>query len=73
MCIEFFARMGWAYDLKTTSAAVTTKRRSRTGDLSCYVWGWNDANMDSSDRALAQIKYQKQPQNEHNTKHRQIR
>ncbi|KAK7579875.1 hypothetical protein V9T40_000504 [Parthenolecanium corni] len=59
--VDFFARMGWAYDLKTTSADVTIKRRLRTGDLSCSIWGWKDPNLDSVDRALTKINYQKKP------------
>lgn len=53
--IEFCAKLGWIYDLKTTSLEVTLKRRQRTGDLTCNVWGWNDTSIDPTDRKLMRI------------------
>ncbi|XP_061706541.1 acyl-CoA Delta-9 desaturase-like [Cydia pomonella] len=40
--IDFFARIGWAYDLKTISDDVIQKRVMRTGDGSHHIWGWGD-------------------------------
>ncbi|XP_073818163.1 acyl-CoA Delta-9 desaturase-like [Musca autumnalis] len=37
--IEFFAKLGWAYDMKTVSPNVIEKRVQRTGDGSHPVWG----------------------------------
>ncbi|EZA51020.1 hypothetical protein DMN91_003161 [Ooceraea biroi] len=34
--IDFFARIGWAYDLKTVAHDIVIKRASRTGDGSIY-------------------------------------
>ncbi|KAH8344512.1 hypothetical protein KR067_004605 [Drosophila pandora] len=40
--INFFARIGWAYDLKSVSPELVQKRVMRTGDGSHPVWGWGD-------------------------------
>ncbi|XP_047985754.1 acyl-CoA Delta-9 desaturase-like [Leguminivora glycinivorella] len=40
--INFFAKIGWAYDLKTISDDVIRKRVIRTGDGSHHIWGWGD-------------------------------
>ncbi|XP_047989389.1 acyl-CoA Delta-9 desaturase-like [Leguminivora glycinivorella] len=40
--INFFARIGWAYDLKTISDDIIQKRVIRTGDGSHNIWGWGD-------------------------------
>uniref|UniRef100_A0A8D8M386 Acyl-CoA Delta(11) desaturase n=1 Tax=Cacopsylla melanoneura TaxID=428564 RepID=A0A8D8M386_9HEMI len=41
--IDFFARIGWAYDCKTVSPAMVATRAQRTGDGSHKdVWGWGD-------------------------------
>ncbi|XP_037809615.1 acyl-CoA Delta(11) desaturase-like [Lucilia sericata] len=40
--IDFFAKIGWAYDLKTVSADIIKKRVKRTGDGSHEIWGWGD-------------------------------
>ncbi|CAG9771855.1 unnamed protein product [Ceutorhynchus assimilis] len=40
--INFFARIGWAYDLKTVSPEMIKKRVQRTGDGSHEIWGWGD-------------------------------
>lgn len=68
--IETMAKYGWAYDLKTVSKELVEKRVKRTGDGTRksaldkddgsdfdqkLVWGWNDSNMDRSDRKLAEI------------------
>ncbi|TMW54346.1 hypothetical protein DOY81_000619 [Sarcophaga bullata] len=40
--IDFFAKIGWAYDLKTVSADIIKKRVKRTGDGTHEIWGWGD-------------------------------
>ncbi|XP_074034084.1 acyl-CoA Delta-9 desaturase isoform X1 [Leptinotarsa decemlineata] len=40
--IDFFAKIGWAYDLKTVSEEMIKKRVLRTGDGSHEIWGWGD-------------------------------
>uniref|UniRef100_A0A6M2DZW5 Putative fatty acid desaturase n=1 Tax=Xenopsylla cheopis TaxID=163159 RepID=A0A6M2DZW5_XENCH len=40
--IDFFAKIGWAYDLKTVSDEIIKKRVERTGDGSHNLWGWGD-------------------------------
>ncbi|KAK7595537.1 hypothetical protein V9T40_013362 [Parthenolecanium corni] len=57
--IELCARLGLAYDLKTTSPDFAMKRRLRTGDLSCHVWGWNDPGLDLVDKDMAVIRHKK--------------
>lgn len=37
--IDFFAKIGWAYDLKTASKDIIKKRVLRTGDGTHPVWG----------------------------------
>lgn len=67
--IDFFARIGWAYDLKTVALAMIKKRAARTGDGTRYeriadhhdhthegaVWGWDDADMTSEDMQNVEI------------------
>ncbi|XP_053612272.1 acyl-CoA Delta-9 desaturase isoform X1 [Plodia interpunctella] len=40
--INFFAKIGWAYDLKTVSDEIIKTRALRTGDGSHHLWGWGD-------------------------------
>jgi stearoyl-CoA desaturase (Delta-9 desaturase) len=53
--IDFFAKLGWAYDLKTVSADTIDKRVERTGDGSHphhpSPWGWDDASKEERDMA----------------------
>jgi len=69
--IDFFARIGWAYDLKTVAYSMIKKRAARTGDGSIYartddhdehhhshegaIWGWGDADMALEDMQEAEI------------------
>jgi stearoyl-CoA desaturase (Delta-9 desaturase) len=55
--IDFFAKVGWAYDLKTVSHDIIQKRIERTGDLSheSHTWGWGDKDQDQEEKDLAQI------------------
>ncbi|XP_065209499.1 acyl-CoA Delta-9 desaturase-like [Planococcus citri] len=47
--IDFFTKIGWAYDLKTVSAEMVKKRVERTGDGSHPVWGWGDKDITKQD------------------------
>nr|ACY82357.1 acyl-CoA delta-9 desaturase [Thitarodes pui] len=40
--INFFSKIGWAYDLKTIQDDIMRKRIIRTGDGSHELWGLND-------------------------------
>lgn len=58
--IDFFAKIGWAYDLKTVSADIVRKRVERTGmnghvDNKYPSWGWDDTDLPQSDREAATI------------------
>ena len=48
--IDFFAKIGWAYDLKMVPSDMVQKRVKRTGDGSHEVWGWGDADQTQEDR-----------------------
>lgn len=64
-----FAKIGWAYDLKTVSNSLIKKRAGRTGDGTRYerlndpqqhshenaVWGWGDTDMPAEDRQKVEI------------------
>lgn len=43
--IDFFAWLGWAYDLKSVSANLVRQRVNRSGDGSHSLWGWGDRDM----------------------------
>ncbi|XP_063375169.1 acyl-CoA Delta-9 desaturase-like [Cydia amplana] len=51
--INLFARIGWAYDLKTISDDVIRKRVIRTGDGSHQIWGWGDKDQSKEEVATA--------------------
>lgn len=56
--IDFFAKIGWAYDLKTVSLDMVRKRALRTGDGSHKeqeLWGWDDKDMPKEERQAANI------------------
>lgn len=57
--IDFFAKIGWAYDLKTVSADTVRKRVERTGISgqgdTQSSWGWDDKDLPPSDREAATI------------------
>lgn len=58
--IDMFAKIGWAYDLKTATKEIITKRARRLGDGSrCArddeVWGWDDEEMSTEDKSLVKI------------------
>ncbi|CAH0558589.1 unnamed protein product [Brassicogethes aeneus] len=57
--IDFFAKIGWAYDLKTVSPEMIKKRVQRTGDGSHEIWGWGDKDQSKEDYRDATIMYKK--------------
>ncbi|XP_063545330.1 acyl-CoA Delta(11) desaturase-like [Cydia strobilella] len=54
--IDFFALIGWAYDLKTVPDDIIQRRMKRTGDGS-NSWGWGDKDMTREERESATIIY----------------
>ena len=48
--INFFARIGWAYNLKEVSSDIVRKRVERTGDGSHEAWIWGDTDQAQEDR-----------------------
>ncbi|KAH8241258.1 hypothetical protein KR032_005452 [Drosophila birchii] len=57
--INFFAWLGWAYDLKSVSPDLVRRRVQRTGDGSHPVWGWGDKDQWSEDVADTTISHQR--------------
>lgn len=53
--IDFFAWIGWAYDLKTVSHETVEQRVKRTGDGSHAVWGWGDKDQSQKERETITI------------------
>ncbi|RZF38405.1 hypothetical protein LSTR_LSTR006531 [Laodelphax striatellus] len=56
--IDFFAKIGWAYDLKTVPHHVIKARALRAGDGTYKepeVWGWNDKDVNPEDRRNATV------------------
>ncbi|GBP32240.1 Acyl-CoA Delta(11) desaturase [Eumeta japonica] len=54
--IDFFAWIGWAYDLKTAPEDLIESRASRTGD-GTNLWGWGDEDQSTEEKANAKILY----------------
>lgn len=57
--IDFFAKVGWAYDLKSVSREIIQKRVERTGDGTHQTWGWGDKDQDETEVKFANITHQK--------------
>lgn len=62
--IDFFAKIGWAYDLKTVSKEIIQKRIERTGDgthshsqgsTSTHLWGYGDTEQDPEEKEMIPI------------------
>ncbi|XP_066256674.1 acyl-CoA Delta-9 desaturase-like [Euwallacea similis] len=60
LLIDSFAKIGWAYDLKSVSEEMVKKRIVRTGDGSHGVWGWGDQDQPNDDYKDAIITYRKE-------------
>jgi len=46
--IDFFAKIGWAYELKSVSQKMIARRAKRSGDGS-HIWGYGDADIEPED------------------------
>lgn len=68
--IDFMAKIGWAYDLRTVPLEMIKKRAERTGDGSLKdphdprhhmnsVWGWDDSDMKQEDKLGTTIYHHK--------------
>lgn len=57
--INFFAKIGWAYDLKSVSEEIIHQRVKRTGDGSHSLWGWGDRDQDPVELNHATILHKK--------------
>ena len=53
--IDFFAKLGLAYDLKHVNPEVIRKRVERTGDGTHELWGWGDRDLSKEDIASTEI------------------
>ncbi|XP_075224982.1 acyl-CoA Delta-9 desaturase-like [Lycorma delicatula] len=49
--IDFFSRLGWAYDCKTVSSDMIRRKALRSGDGSRPVWGYGDKDITDEDRS----------------------
>lgn len=47
--IDWFAKIGWAYDLKTVSDDMIRNKVKRSGDGSHRIWGWGDKDQAPED------------------------
>lgn len=47
--IDLFAKIGWAYDLKSVAPDTVKRRVWRTGDGSHELWGWGDKDLTPED------------------------
>ncbi|KAL7730320.1 hypothetical protein ACLKA6_016567 [Drosophila palustris] len=47
--IDFFAKIGWAYDLKSVAPETIERRVRRTGDGTHELWGWGDKDLTEED------------------------
>lgn len=55
--IDFFAKIGWAYDLKTVSHEIIQKRKERTGDSTHNntLYGYGDPDQNEEEKNLIPI------------------
>lgn len=53
--IDFMAKIGWAYDLKTVPMDMIKKRVERTGDGTHEIWGWGDKDQSEDEKRNAII------------------
>lgn len=58
--IDMFAKIGWAYDLKSVSDEIIKRRVERTGDGTHPTWGWGDSDQDQIEIDHAMITHQQQ-------------
>lgn len=55
--IDFFAWIGWAYDLKSVSKEMVQARVRRTGDGTHELWGWGDKDITKEDKEATIISH----------------
>ncbi|XP_063924314.1 acyl-CoA Delta-9 desaturase-like isoform X2 [Zophobas morio] len=60
--IDFMARVGWAYDLKSVPTELVSRKVRKSGDgswqfLNDYSWGWGDKEMNKDDIKMTRITY----------------
>lgn len=61
--IDFFAYIGWAYDLKMATQEMVVQRAKRTGDGTLQlendveIWGWDDEDMTVEDKNMVNISH----------------
>lgn len=60
--IDFFAKIGWAYDLKSVSEEMVRKRVERTGDGTHELWGWGDKDQTQEERDEAIVTHHRKDQ-----------
>ncbi|XP_012276446.1 acyl-CoA Delta(11) desaturase isoform X1 [Orussus abietinus] len=53
--IDFFAKIGWAYEMKSVNVDTIKRRVERTGDGTHELWGWGDKDQPSEEREKAVI------------------
>jgi len=58
--IDLFAKIGWAYDLKSVSKEIIKTRVERTGDGTHATWGWGDKDQNNTEVKHATITHQLQ-------------
>jgi stearoyl-CoA desaturase (Delta-9 desaturase) len=61
--IDFFAKIGWAYDLKTVSHDIIKARIERTGDGShadSHLFGYSDPDIDQEVKNMIPVLNKKQ-------------
>ena len=58
--IDFFAKIGWAYDLKTVSDEIIQKRVERTGDGSHTLWGYGDPAQNEEEKNMIPVLHKKE-------------
>ncbi|XP_020801461.1 acyl-CoA Delta(11) desaturase [Drosophila serrata] len=61
--IEFFAKIGWAYDLKSVPIDLVKRRALRTGDGTHPIWGWGDKDQTKQDILETEINHQQKDNN----------
>ncbi|XP_035732350.1 acyl-CoA Delta(11) desaturase-like isoform X1 [Vespa mandarinia] len=55
--IDFFAKIGWAYDLKSVSKDMIKSRVLKSGDGTHDVWGWGDKDQTQEEKQHAIVTY----------------
>ncbi|XP_047357951.1 acyl-CoA Delta-9 desaturase-like isoform X1 [Vespa velutina] len=55
--IDFFAKIGWAYDLKSVSKDTIKSRVLKSGDGTHDVWGWGDKDQTQEEKQHAVVTY----------------